>query len=217
MPQTKERHAEYMRKYREKKRLSQKPQESKPIEKPVQQEPIVKPEPTESNCSKFRRLRTSSRRNPDDGFFCDDHLKNCLSCQNWYVQHKHEDEWDFGGVSLWGDVEKAGQSEDNEQKQLEDQLAKEGFDYKRSSNPSENVLGAEGSKEVDRHFFDDPKQERNPKLDQMKEEMDADREIGRIVSTSKKELEKWLSQPEEQREQPERRNDQTDNTTKGSE
>lgn len=154
----KDKKLEWQRKYREKKRQSQKPVETKQYSDNLPSESIVKP--VETDCQKLRRLRLGTRKNPDDGFFCDDHLKNCINCQNWYTQHKHEDEWDFEGVNLWGDVEKAGQSEVNEQKAGEQQLAKEGFDYKRSSNPSENVLGVEGSsKELDRHFFDDSNQD----------------------------------------------------------
>jgi hypothetical protein len=118
------------------------------VEKPVQQES----KPIETDCQKFRRLRLSTRKNPDDGFFSDAHLKKCISCQNWYSQHKHEDEWDFKGVNLWGEPETP--VEENEQKALEEALKREGFDFKRTvQNETTLDLG------LDRKAFNDSNQD----------------------------------------------------------
>lgn len=215
MPQSKERKKKYMKEYMQKKRESQKP-EPKPVETNqysdnLPSESIAKP--VETDCQKFRRIMTSPKRNPDDRFWANAHACKCDGCARWNAHEKKDSEWEVIGANAWGSETPF---EDNEQKQLENTLKREGFDYKRSSNVSENPLGAEGSRELERSFFDDKPQVRDEKLDEWKQEDEAIRQKMR-EDYQKRECKKYGTEekPEPEQQQSEIEN-QTDNTKEES-
>jgi hypothetical protein len=134
-------------------------------------------------CVRIRRLCVNKGKSPDDSFVIDSHLVKCDSCAKWRIYDRDNfEETDTsdafadekyvptGALDPWS----KGTLEDSQ----EDKVKKLGYDYKHSSNPSENILGIEGTKEYERadSVFADKVQERDPKLDATKQESEQTRQ-----------------------------------------